>query len=154
MNQYTVLGRIGEGAHGYVMKGVNKFTGSEVALKKLMIKNLDEGIPVNVMREIASLRVLNSDYVCYFLKHLYFKYNRQNFLLQIVKLLNIIPHGMGFVLVMEYLPSSLYDILRDTDNPLNEAQIKCYMKMLLSGVKYMHENHIMHRVICNFFDFL
>ncbi|KAF2897270.1 hypothetical protein ILUMI_08910 [Ignelater luminosus] len=125
MNQYTVLGRIGEGAHGYVMKGVNKFTGTEVALKKLIIKNLDEGIPVNVMREIASLQVLNSDYI--------------------VKLLNIIPHGMGFVLVMEYLPSSLYDVLRDTDNPLNEAQIKCYMKMLLFGVKYMHENHIMHR---------
>lgn len=63
MNQYNVLGRIGEGAHGYVMKGTNKITGAEVALKKLTIKNLDEGIPINVMREISSLRVLNSEYV-------------------------------------------------------------------------------------------
>lgn len=125
MNKYHVVGRVGEGAHGYVMKGVNKFTGTEVALKKLVIKHLDEGIPTNVMREISSLKVLSSDYI--------------------VKMLDIIPHGMGFVLVMEYLPSNLYDVLRDCDNPLDESQIKCYLKMILLGVKYMHENHIMHR---------
>ncbi|KAF5308191.1 hypothetical protein FQR65_LT06371 [Abscondita terminalis] len=125
MNKYHVVGRIGEGAHGYVMKGINKFTGVEVALKKLVIKHLDEGIPINIMREICSLRVLSSDYT--------------------VKMIDIISHGMGFILVMEYLPSSLYDVLRDCDNPLTEPQIKCYLKMLLLGVKYMHENHIMHR---------
>lgn len=58
---------------------------------------------------------------------------------------------MGFVLIMEYLPSSLYDLLQDINYALNETQIKCYMKMLLFGIKYMHENHIMHRVI--FFTF-
>ncbi|KAF5303645.1 hypothetical protein FQA39_LY09892 [Lamprigera yunnana] len=125
MNKYHVIGKIGEGAHGYVMKGLNKLTGTEVALKKLIIKHLDEGIPTNIMREIYSLKVLSSDYI--------------------VKMLDIIPHGMGFVLVMEYLPSSLYEVLRDCDNPLSEPQIKCYTKMLLLGVKYMHESHIMHR---------
>ncbi|KAK5647738.1 hypothetical protein RI129_002630 [Pyrocoelia pectoralis] len=125
MNKYRVLGRIGEGAHGYVMKGIDKVTGLEVALKKLIIRNLDEGIPTNIMREIASLRVLNSVYI--------------------VKLLDIVPHGMGFVLVMEYLPSSLYEILHNCNKPLNESQIKSYLKMLLLGINYMHQNHIMHR---------
>lgn len=66
MEQYKVLGRIGEGAHGYVMHGVNKSTGINVALKKLIIKSLENGVPKHIMREINSLRVLNSEYVSNF----------------------------------------------------------------------------------------
>lgn len=65
---------------------------------------------------------------------------------KIVELFDVIPVGMGIILIMEYLPSSLYDLIKDRDIVLNEAQIKCYMRMMLSGVEYMHENHIMHRV--------
>lgn len=61
-------------------------------------------------------------------------------------MLDVIPHGMGFILIMEYLPSSLDAILHDKSISLNESQIKYYTKMLLLGVKYMHEHHIMHRV--------
>lgn len=53
---------------------------------------------------------------------------------------------MGIILIMEYLPHSLYDVIKDKDTVLNEPEIKCYMKMILSGVEYMHKNHIMHRV--------
>lgn len=63
MDNYTVLGRIGQGAHGYVLKALNKASQNEVALKKIVIKNLDEGIPKNIMREITALRVLNSKFV-------------------------------------------------------------------------------------------
>ena len=37
MEDYIVIGRIGEGAHGVVMKGRNKQTGSIVALKKVLL---------------------------------------------------------------------------------------------------------------------
>lgn len=37
-------------------------------------------------------------------------------------------------------------MLRDTQNPLTEAQIKTYTQMLLKGVDYMHDHNIMHRV--------
>lgn len=63
MNKYKILGRIGQGAHGCVMKGSNKETGETVAMKKLLVKNLDEGIPKHIFREICALRVLKSDYV-------------------------------------------------------------------------------------------
>lgn len=53
------------------------------------------------------------------------------------------------VLVMEFLPLSLYDLLRNVDYNINQSEIKCYVKMILLGVKYLHENYIMHRVICN-----
>lgn len=63
-----------------------------------------------------------------------------------MQLFEVIPHGMGLILVMEYLPLSLYDMLHDVEYFLKETEIKCYMKMILLGVKYMHENNIMHRV--------
>ena len=37
-------------------------------------------------------------------------------------------------------------MIRDSDRPLNEAQIKSYMLMLLKGVEFCHSNNIMHRV--------
>lgn len=63
MNEFRILGRVGQGAHGYVLKAVHKTTEETVALKKILIKNLDEGIPKNIMREITALRVLKSKYV-------------------------------------------------------------------------------------------
>ena len=59
MDDYTVLGRIGEGAHGVVMKGRHKKSGSIVALKKVLIKRIEEGIPETALREIKALQVCN-----------------------------------------------------------------------------------------------
>lgn len=63
MINYKILGRIGQGAHGYVMKAFDKANDKYVALKKLSIKTLEEGIPTKVMREICALRVLKCKYV-------------------------------------------------------------------------------------------
>lgn len=63
MNNYKILGRIGQGAHGFVLKATSGTSGAVVALKKICFKNLDEGIPKNVMREITALTVLNSKHV-------------------------------------------------------------------------------------------
>ena len=57
MEDYVVLGRIGEGAHGIVMKGRHKKSGSIVALKKVLIKRLEDGIPETALREIKALQV-------------------------------------------------------------------------------------------------
>lgn len=54
--------------------------------------------------------------------------------------------GSSVVLVMEYLPWSLTDLLKNAEISISLAQIKTYLKMILSGVKYMHQNHVMHRV--------
>lgn len=63
VSNYSVVGRIGEGAHGLVFKAKHIPTGREVALKKILIKNLEDGIPVNVMREIKALQLLRCKYV-------------------------------------------------------------------------------------------
>ena len=42
MDRYIVSGRIGEGAHGIVLKGVCKATLKIVALKRIALKNIGE----------------------------------------------------------------------------------------------------------------
>nr|XP_028568403.1 cyclin-dependent kinase 20 isoform X6 [Podarcis muralis] len=88
MDQYSILGRIGEGAHGIVFKAKN---------------------------------------------------------IEVVKLKDFFPHGTGFVLVFEYMLSDLSEVIRNSEQPLTEAQVKGYMLMLLKGVDFCHANSIMHR---------
>ncbi len=58
MADYCVLGRIGEGAHGVVMKGRHRRSGSVVALKKILLKRRldDGGVPEAALREIKALQ--------------------------------------------------------------------------------------------------
>ena len=57
MEDYTILGRIGEGAHGIVMKGRHRKSNTIVALKKVLLKRLEDGIPETALREIKALQV-------------------------------------------------------------------------------------------------
>jgi cell cycle related kinase len=125
MEDYQVLGRIGEGAHGLVLKARHKPTGDTVALKKLPLKRIEDGVPINLLREIKALQFIDSEYV--------------------VKLLDVFPQGMTFVLVFEYLPYDLSHLLRDSRVELRVDQLKKYMEMLLKGMAYCHELGIMHR---------
>ncbi len=125
MEEYSVLGRIGEGAHGVVMKGRHRRSGSVVALKKILLKRLDEGIPEAALREIKALQALDSEFV--------------------VRLYDIFPQGPGFVLVFEFMASDLSEAIQDYRNPLTTPQVKSYMQMLLKGMAYLHGTGIMHR---------
>ena len=42
--------------------------------------------------------------------------------------------------------SDLSEVIRNSERPLTEGQIKSYMMMLLKGVAFCHQNFIMHRV--------
>ncbi|KAJ8975210.1 hypothetical protein NQ317_000208 [Molorchus minor] len=64
---------------------------------------------------------------------------------EIVELISITTMGSSVLLVMEFLPWSLADVLKNTSKEITLPQIKTYMKMILSGVSYMHQNRIMHR---------
>ncbi|KAG8447322.1 hypothetical protein GDO86_014692 [Hymenochirus boettgeri] len=126
MEQYSLLGRIGEGAHGIVFKAKHIETGEVVALKKVALRKLEEGIPNQALREIKALREIEDN------PH-------------VVKLRDVFPHGTGFVLVFEYMLSDLSEVIRNTEQTLTESQVKGYMIMLLKGVKFCHDNSIMHR---------
>ncbi|KAJ3084798.1 Cyclin-dependent kinase 20 [Rhizoclosmatium hyalinum] len=100
-------------------------TGTTVALKKVPLRRIEDGIPTTIVREIKALQSIV----------------HQN----VVKLREFFPSGAGFVLVFEFMLSDLAEVLRNASHPLTEAQVKAYMVMLLQGVSYCHELNIMHR---------
>ncbi|XP_056278173.1 cyclin-dependent kinase 20 isoform X2 [Pseudoliparis swirei] len=126
MDQYNILGRIGEGAHGIVFKAKHIETGETVALKKVALRRLEDGIPNQALREIKALQEIEDN------QH-------------VVKLKDVFPHGTGFVLVFDFMLSDLSEVIRNSQRPLTPAQVKGYMMMLLTGVTFLHHNNIMHR---------
>ncbi|XP_028307998.1 cyclin-dependent kinase 20-like isoform X2 [Gouania willdenowi] len=126
MEQYSILGRIGEGAHGIVFKAKHIETGETVALKKVALRKLEDGIPNQALREIKALQEMEDN------QH-------------VVKLRDVFPLGTGFVLVFDFMLSDLSEIIRNAQQPLTPAQVKGYMMMLLKGVAFLHHNNIMHR---------
>ena len=49
MENFRCFGRIGEGAHGVVYHAQEIKTGHKVALKKIPLKRLEDGLPIQVL---------------------------------------------------------------------------------------------------------
>ena len=58
MNKYEVLGVVGEGAYGIVLKCRNKTSGEIVAIKKFKEIEEDETVRKITLREVKILRML------------------------------------------------------------------------------------------------
>lgn len=58
MNKYDILGVVGEGAYGVVLKCRNKENGELVAIKKFKDSDEDEVIKKTTLREVKILRML------------------------------------------------------------------------------------------------
>ena len=58
MNKYEVLGVVGEGAYGIVLKWRNKTTDEIVAIKKFKESEEDETVRKTTLREVKILRML------------------------------------------------------------------------------------------------
>ena len=120
-----MVSRIGEGAHGVVLRAESLLSGDVVALKKVPLKRLEDGLPLTMLREIKTLQQLESRHV--------------------VRLLDVFPQGPGFVLVFEHMVTDLAEVIRDADRPLPAPHVKNYMQALLRGTGYLHSHGIVHR---------
>nr|XP_033325823.1 cyclin-dependent kinase 20-like [Megalopta genalis] len=125
MDRYVIIEKIGEGAQGIVLKACDTLEDKNVALKKLFLKNVENSISTSIMREMKILQQL---------KH----HN-------IIKLLDAFPVGLDFIMVFEYMPISLWEIIKDNEIILTAVQVKLYMKMILEGIAYVHDKNIIHR---------
>lgn len=62
INNYKIVGKIGEGAHGVVLRAYDSANKQYVALKRMLSKQ-EETISIAALREIKSLQQVNSLYV-------------------------------------------------------------------------------------------
>lgn len=123
---YGIIGPIGQGSFGLVVKARMLQTGEAVAIKRIPLKAGRKN-EIEVIREMFALR--NS--------------NHQN----IVKLLDVISGPDTISLVMEFVESNLKAAIDDVFRPLNDNVVRYYFYQLLCGIAYLHSLGIMHRDI-------
>mmetsp|Transcript_39548 Transcript_39548/g.86141 ORF Transcript_39548/g.86141 Transcript_39548/m.86141 type:complete len:349 (-) Transcript_39548:522-1568(-) len=123
--KYEVVERIGQGAFGEVLKAVHLPTGGVVALKKVMLRRPEKGIPDNVLREIKLLQQVDHP--------------------NVVHLHEVFAMGSSLALSCEYCSSDLSEVVKRSCWRLEAPVVKGIMLQLLRGVAAMHRARVLHR---------
>ncbi|KAI8140552.1 kinase-like domain-containing protein [Fennellomyces sp. T-0311] len=135
LSDYKLQQKLGEGTFGEVHKGIHRTTGAVVALKRILMHNEKEGIPITAIREIKILKQLHHK--------------------NIVPLTDLaVERGdsskkeQGSIyMVFPYMDHDLAGLLENPLVKLTAPQMKTYIKQLLEGTAYLHHNKILHRDI-------
>jgi cell division cycle 2-like protein len=86
----------------------------------------DEGFPITSLREINILLSCNHP--------------------SIVDVKEVVvSDGGGIFMVMEYMEYELQLLMKAVEQPFRIGEVKYWMKSLLEGVKYLHDNWVLHR---------
>lgn len=133
IRNYVFMSKLGEGTFGEVHKARSVKTGHIVALKKILMHNEKDGFPITALREIKLLKMLCHPNV-----------------LKLEEMVVERPKGEGkkkaiIFMVTPYMDHDLSGLLENPSVQFTEPQIKCYMLQLLEGLRYLHDNKILHR---------
>lgn len=130
--EFERLNKISEGTYGIVYRARDKKTGEIVALKKVKMNIgrkedcLEYGFPISSLREINIL--LSFDHP------------------SIVNVKEVVMDDHDSVyMVMEYMEHDLKWLMESMKQPFSTSEVKCLMLQLLEGVKYLHDNWVLHR---------
>ncbi|KAK7266469.1 hypothetical protein RIF29_19113 [Crotalaria pallida] len=128
-DSFQKLDKIGQGTYSSVFQAREVESGRMYALKKVRFDNLQPESIRFMAREITILRRLDHP--------------------NIMKLEGIITSRLSnsIYLVFEYMEHDLAGLVSRPDIVFTDAQIKCYMRQLLSGIEHCHVRGIMHRDI-------
>ena len=127
MNKYEVLGVVGEGAYGVVLKCRNKETQSVVAIKKFKESEDDDVVRKTTMREVKILRMLRHP--------------------SIVSLLEAFRRKGKLYLVFEYVERNLLEVLEEQPNGLPPTLVQRYIYQLCQAIDWCHSSNVVHRDI-------
>ncbi|CAF0797862.1 unnamed protein product [Didymodactylos carnosus] len=124
-NRYDIGRQLGKGTYGIVRKAYDCVEQHSVAIKCISLNN--EGIPSTALREISLLREL---------KHV-----------NLIELYNIEikKETQQLYMIYEYMEMDLYEYMKKYCQQLPENVSKSYLKQLLNGINYCHNNRILHR---------
>ncbi|TVY85180.1 Serine/threonine-protein kinase BUR1 [Lachnellula suecica] len=135
ITDYDILGKLGEGTFGEVHRAKSKKTGAIVALKKILMHNEKDGFPITALREIKLLKLLSHPNVLK-LEEMAVEHHTKS----TDKRKRAIMY-----MVTPYMDHDLSGLLENPSVKFVEPQIKCYMLQLLEGLRYLHDNKILHR---------
>ncbi len=127
VSEFEKLNRVGEGTYGIVYRARDTRSGEIVALKKMRMDREKDGIPVSGLREISILLTCHHE--------------------NVVRLREVaVGRSLESIfLVMNYCEQDLASLLDNMQAPFSEAQVKCIVKQVLQGLKYLHGRFIIHR---------
>ncbi|KAL7232314.1 hypothetical protein ACSBR2_010353 [Camellia fascicularis] len=128
-DSFKKFDKIGQGTYSSVYRAHDVQTGRVVALKKVRFDTFQPESVRFMAREILILRRLDHP--------------------NIMKLEGLITNRLScsIYLVFEYMEHDLSGLLSYSEIKFSDAQIKCYMRQLLSGLEHCHSRGIMHRDI-------
>ncbi|XP_075476142.1 putative serine/threonine-protein kinase At1g54610 [Primulina tabacum] len=126
---FEKLDKIGQGTYSSVYKGRDLLQNKVVALKKVRFDNMDPESVKFMAREILILRSLDHP--------------------NIIKLEGLVTSrtSSSLYLVFEYMEHDLTGLASLPGVKFTEAQVKCYMQQLLSGLEHCHNHGVLHRDI-------
>ncbi|KAG8099464.1 hypothetical protein GUJ93_ZPchr0013g36728 [Zizania palustris] len=128
-DSFEKLEKVGQGTYSSVFRARDLDTGKIVALKKVRFDNFEPESVRFMAREIQILRRLDHP--------------------NVMKLEGLITSRLScsLYLVFEYMEHDLAGLSSSPDIKFTEAQVKCYMNQLLSGLEHCHSRRIVHRDI-------
>ncbi|KAE8259614.1 hypothetical protein A4X13_0g904 [Tilletia indica] len=169
-SDYELSERLGQGTFGVVQRGRDKRNDRDVALKKVVVHEEKDGIPITTIREIKLLKILRHSAVIPVIDIVYeppaLLHNEirsliergidpATYLRDKEAGSSSAPSGTGYsggaargtiYMVEPYMDHDLNGLLENQQiSKLPPSQIKLYMKQLLEGTLYLHKNRILHR---------
>lgn len=127
-----------------VHKAIQKATKRVVALKRIMMHNEKEGMPVTALREIKILKSLKHHAIIDLVDM--FIVRSKSFSISTLHFCLIIPthqdkdkEPFSVYMVFPYMDHDLAGLLENDRLKLQSSHIKLYMKQLLEGTHYMHQ---------------
>lgn len=135
IGEYEQMGKLGEGTFGEVHRARSKKTGAIVALKKILMHNEKDGFPITALREIKLLKLLSHPNVL----------RLEEMAVEHQPKVGDKKKRSIMYMVTPYMDHDLSGLLENPSVTITVPQIKCYMKQLLEGVRYLHDQKILHR---------
>ncbi|CAK9143102.1 unnamed protein product [Ilex paraguariensis] len=128
-DSFEKIDKIGQGTYSNVYKAKDTITGKIVALKKVRFDNLEPESVKFMAREIIILRRLDHP--------------------SVIKLEGLATSRMScsLYLVLEYMDHDLAGLAASPEISFTEAQVKCSMHQLFSGLDHCHSRGVLHRDI-------
>lgn len=132
VKKYEKIFKIGKGTFGEVFRARHTRTGKEVALKKILMDNEQEGFPITAIREIKLLRSYKDENVVN--------------LIEVCRSSTEINGKAISYLVFDFCHHDLAGLIQEAHDKIKPLPIiKCIVRQLLNGLHRLHTNKIIHR---------